>query len=666
LPPIRYFVIIIRMKSKLGYKKTHIRSGTIFFISLVLFFAAGNVRAMDSKPTIRDEAYAAKYVSQSIADPIEIEAGTVKWIKVNFKNVGIAAWDNEGSRHISAYTMEPRDRESVFYGAGGWKSPKQIGRMVGTIKPGETGEFGIPLYAPAKIGEYTEEFYLAAENWTWVKGGYFFLDIKVVPKTEEAASDVDESETGPPAGGLKFSRPALRGVAGETENDANKDDEGSYQANRFILNKKSVTAAGGERVKIILGFQNLGTATWNNFSISAGTPTTLASLPQKISLADDTWQDPTIIVSKDKIVEPSGILRQEFYFRAPAKVGNYTAEFVLSVDGKSIHTVSIPVTVTSDAPSYVENQIIPQEEIFKPRLAEEPRLRVGLWQKPEINTVQFVSYEDDYDVFAGIENRGRLGKIKIGILTYAGGVYSFKGGGINFRTNDYIRLSPASNPHAVFTLYNWTRNVGWKGQGNFNKYRGAMELRIGEINPDLWVVNDLLLEDYMKGVAENANTSPIEYLKAQSAAQRSYAYYTKQSDKYGIFDLVATTGDQLYLGYNSEGLLSNFVTAVEATRGYMATYDIDSDASTPNEVVITPYYANSDGRTRSWKEVWGGANKAWLVSVTANYDIGRKMYGHGVGMSQLDASARAKAEGLTWQELVKYYYKGVEVERIYE
>jgi len=45
---------------------------------------------------------------------------------------------------------------------------------------------------------------------------------------------------------------------------------------------------------------------------------------------------------------------------------------------------------------------------------------------------------------------------------------------------------------------------------------------------------------------------------------------------------------------------------------FMITYD--------NKIVVTPYYANSDGRTRSWTEVWGGTIKPWLVSVKAKYD----------------------------------------------
>ena len=143
-------------------------------------------------------------------------------------------------------------------------------------------------------------------------------------------------------------------------------------------------------------------------------------------------------------------------------------------------------------------------------------------------------------------------------------------------------------------------------------------------------------------------------------AQRSYAYSTIRADKYGVFDVVATTGDQLYLGQKNEEIMPNYVVGVKDTRGAMATYN--------GEVVTTPYYAHAVCRTYSWAEKWGGAIKPWLVSVKTNYDCKNysAMLGHGVGMSQMDASVRAKVEGIGWQDLVKYYYTGVEIERIYE
>ena len=82
--------------------------------------------------------------------------------------------------------------------------------------------------------------------------------------------------------------------------------------------------------------------------------------------------------------------------------------------------------------------------------------------------------------------------------------------------------------------------------------------------------------------------------------------------------------------------------------------------------MISPYYSNSDGRTRDWTEVWGGGEKPWLQSVMAEYDKGKTLWGHGVGMSARDANKRAADQGLNYKELLEYYYRGTEVERFWK
>jgi peptidoglycan hydrolase-like amidase len=474
---------------------------------------------------------------------------------------------------------------------------------------------------------------LAAENYSWMKGGYFFLKINVIePKVE--VEEIVETEV-----------------------------EEILSANKFIQNPKSVEAVGGEKIKLIVGFQNTGETTWKNYSLISNQPTALASVSTRLSFADELWHNGSIILQKNEEVVPGGFVRETVYFRTPSKEGEYTAKFYLQVNDETLEDVyvEIPVTVTSNAPShYIEPHS--SSETVEPvvyHLDKEPRIRVGLWQPPSY--VQFRSYEDDYDVYAGTVKKGTLAKNKLAVLMRKNGQYYFRGGGLEFYSDNYIRLSPVNSEHSVFNVLNYKRYVTWKGPNNFNLYRGAMEYRLGEVKTDaIWVVNDLSLEDYMQGIAENGNSSPSEYLRAQSVAQRSYAYATIASDKYGIFDVVATTGDQLYLGMESENIMSNFVAGVKDTRGAMAVYD--------GEVVITPYYAHAVCRTLSWTEKWGGTIKPWLVSVKTNYDCANYsvMFGHGVGMSQMDASRRATAEDLGWEDLVKYYYTGVKIERIYE
>lgn len=618
---------------------------------LLSFFVVGPAQADDPKLNIRHESLAAKYSSQSIPDPIEIEAGTTKTVIIKFKNAGTEIWPTIGQRFVSAYTVEPRDRQSKFYSSN-WISPSQTAPIMKFTKPGGMVELALVLKAPDKVGDYTEEFQLAAENYSWIKGGYFFLKIKVVP---------------PPPPPAHASGMAVDSIA---------TSAAVYYPNKFIQSLQAVEAKGAERIKLIVGFQNLGQTAWESYGLVARHPTALAlASVSKLTFADELWQDRSLVLEKNSKIEPGGFFREEFFFRAPASVGTYTASFQLRVNGALVEgdeaRVNVPVTVTSNAPIDYKDpfaeasreEMVPgtaaTSSLPRYRLASEPRLRVGLW-RPE-DAVQFYSVEDDYDVYNGLIKIGTLFKEQFGFLKREGGQYTFSGGGIEFKTNRYIRLSPVNNPSSVFILWNYERRVKWKGPHNFNQYRGALEYRSGEVKTDdAWAVNDLLFEDYMSGIAENGNASPPEYLKAQAVAQRSYAWAIKQTNKYGIFDVVATTGDQLYLGKRSEELLPNFVAAVKETGGQMVSYE--------GQIVLTPYFGNTDCRTRAWTEVWGGSVKPWLVSVKANYDCdrGRRMLGHGVGMSQIDASLRAKHEGLSYQDLVKYYYTGVEVERVYE
>jgi len=625
----------------------HRISQTIVFFcfGLALLVCPRVVRADDPKLTIRDVGYSATFVSQSEADPIFIEAGETTLIRVKFKNTGTATWDASGSNYISAYTMEPRDRRSVFFGAG-WVSNREIGKMAGVIKPGQTGELGVFLHAPKKVGEYKEEFYLASENNTWLGGGYFYLDIRVIPKkTVEEATPLSGSIT---------------------SKEPNQASSTLYQGERVGQTMRKVSVVGGERVTLALVYRNTGVIDWMSHQVVVSEPTGLAS-DSLVTFADDVWKSSQIAVVGNEQTIAGDFLHETIYFRAPVRAGAYDLTGAVEVDGNVIgEPFHVNVHVTENAPVDYNPPVfasIDNTPSFSSRMSEEPHIRVGLWQTD--SAVQFVSFDDDYRIFDGMTSRAVLQQKRITIISYADGVYTVRGGGIDFETSNYIRLEPVNNPHATFTLMNYDRHVSWKGAGNFNRYRGSAEYRMGEIKNTLWLVNDLLFEDYVKGIGENSNNSPVEYLKSQSVVQRSYAYAIQQSDKYGIFDVVATTGDQLYLGVGVEEITPNFVDAVVATRGYMVTYDTDKNPSTEDPVVITPYFAHTNGYTKGWHDVWGGAMKPWLVPVRAEYDDGRGLLGHGVGMSQIDASLRAKNEGLAWEELVKYYYTGVEVERMY-
>jgi peptidoglycan hydrolase-like amidase len=78
---------------------------------------------------------------------------------------------------------------------------------------------------------------------------------------------------------------------------------------------------------------------------------------------------------------------------------------------------------------------------------------------------------------------------------------------------------------------------------------------------------------------------------------------------------------------------------------------------------VTPYFSSSDGRTRSWSEVWNG-DYPWLVSVPDPCCTTHTLLGHGVGMSG-DGAVYFADNGWGYKKILKYYYTGVEVEKRY-
>jgi peptidoglycan hydrolase-like amidase len=273
-----------------------------------------------------------------------------------------------------------------------------------------------------------------------------------------------------------------------------------------------------------------------------------------------------------------------------------------------------------------------------------------------------VSHTDDYRIRAGTEEVGILLLGTSATLSRKDGRFVFSSSDLSFATSTYLRLEPVHDEHAIFELPSITRHLRGKGTVKFNTYRGALEYRMTKKGDALYLINDVPIEDYVAGVAETSPTAPVEYMKAMAVAARTYAYVTAATTKHDrqYFDVLASTADQLYLGYESERTMARVTEATVATHGMMVTY-----GGVP---VVTPYFAHSNGHTRSWQSVWGGSSHPWLVAVTTTYDAARfkKRSGHGVGMSGYDAPTRAKSEAIDYIALLKYYYTGVDVEQIYE
>ena len=176
-------------------------------------------------------------------------------------------------------------------------------------------------------------------------------------------------------------------------------------------------------------------------------------------------------------------------------------------------------------------------------------------------------------------------------------------------------------------------------------YRGT--IHIINNDGDLTVINDVGIEDYVKGVtpAEMPSSWNIEALKAQAIAVRSYAIANLGKHAKEGFDLVDTVQDQVYNGVMAETPSTN--QAVEETEGLVLTYD--------NKIISTMYSASAGGQTKSALEAWGN-DIPYLQSVKS-YDDDMEPRGHGVGMTQYGAKNLADM-GYNAYQILAYFYTG--------
>ena len=131
-----------------------------------------------------------------------------------------------------------------------------------------------------------------------------------------------------------------------------------------------------------------------------------------------------------------------------------------------------------------------------------------------------------------------------------------------------------------------------------NLYAGDLMVTRSE-DGGLRPVLSIRIEDYLCGVVayEMSDSWPLEALKAQAVAARTYAMQRKWNAGDRDYDLVDTTADQVYKGLDSD--YTNVIQAVEDTEGVVGTYDGG---------FATCYYTASNGGTVALpSDVWSGS-----------------------------------------------------------
>ncbi len=240
--------------------------------------------------------------------------------------------------------------------------------------------------------------------------------------------------------------------------------------------------------------------------------------------------------------------------------------------------------------------------------------------------------------------------------------YHVRGDGKKIDTANKIRLVPLNG--AIMEVVSYSDpSVTYPGK-NYNRFRGVIEIRECDNCKELWVINELRTEDYLKGLGETSGEGPEEYVKALGIAARTYVlFHTVVTGGRSInkdFDITNTPNDQIYRGYEYEIITPRMSSIFGKVKGIVVT---DSEA---DKLVPTIYFSDSDGRTRSAKEGLNTSRFPHLQqSVPDPYHVSSRCLGHCVGMSAQGAYGFAKAKDWTFQQILHYYYKDVKLVKAY-
>lgn len=204
-----------------------------------------------------------------------------------------------------------------------------------------------------------------------------------------------------------------------------------------------------------------------------------------------------------------------------------------------------------------------------------------------------------------------------------------------------VRIDPGDG---IITIASWSRLT--------NRFRGIIECRV--IDGALTLINELPLETYLAGLAEESDTEPFEKQKAFAIAARTYAaYYLNPAHRkfpgkpWDGSDSPATF--QSYGGAVFEAKNPGWTRAVRETAGRVLMKGSD--------IIRAPYFSSDDGRTRTPAEA-GWNNFPFAEIFTSKEDpwcVGMENRGHGVGMSGCGAEGQAN-EGKSAEEILRYYY----------
>ena len=154
------------------------------------------------------------------------------------------------------------------------------------------------------------------------------------------------------------------------------------------------------------------------------------------------------------------------------------------------------------------------------------------------------------------------------------------------------------------------------GLENGLRFNGGYELHPGDlvltsVSGGIRAVLHAPVEEYLLGVVpyEMSDSFPLEALKAQAVAARTYAL--KRSNSAKDYDVEDNTNDQAYYGVKAQNKAA--ASAVRETEGQCGFYQ--------GSMADCYYSASNGGQTELVSHVWGRENPAYLIMTDDPYDV---------------------------------------------
>lgn len=488
-------------------------------------------------------------VASQTYPPANMTAGQRATISIDLTNTGTATWRKTGWTPFRLGTSRALDRMSGFV-TDTWLGANRVdfvGKVASgmvtnqtTIAPGETARFLFDVAAPNFTGNFREYFQPVVDRFSWLADAGIYFDT-FVPNPNGPAYDYE-----------------------------------------FVTQSPYPTISQNGQTTLVLKLKNTGTQTWSSTgpnAVKLGTshPQDRGSgfytvsnweAPNRIKLTSNAT-DASKNIGGVTTVAPGEVGEFDFIVSGNAAPGSYPENFQPLAEGVAwMKDIGIGWRITIQKP-----------------------IQVGLAQQNTVSlwgTGPVTIRNESGNVYGSAAPNSTV------TLTYTGSGYSATFNGQTVGSSSPIHADQALDQVTVIT------NIG--DNGSFNQFRGGIYIKNGA--PGTFLINDVDFETYMKGLGEVPDSWPIESIKAQIVAARTYAARKMASPTNALFNLYDDTRDQVYNGYINERDKPNTRGAVDITKGVGIFYG--------GSLIQAFYSSDTGGASESNENVWGGSPIPYL------------------------------------------------------